>query len=69
LEFKRHSHQKLQPHFLFATVPYKGRVNKLKPDQAEALRLAWKNGEHPSKVALAKAFGLSRQAVYRYLKI
>ena len=50
-------------------MPYKGRVNKLKPDQAEALRLAWKNGEHPSKVALAKAFGLSRQAVYRYLKI
>ena len=47
---------------------YKGRVNKLKPDQAEALRLAWKNGEYPSKVALAKAFGLSRQAVYRYLK-
>ena len=23
MEFKRHSHQKLQPHFLFATVPEK----------------------------------------------
>ena len=47
---------------------YKGRINKLKPDQAEALRQAWKNGEYSSKVALAKAFGLSRQVVYRYLK-
>lgn len=51
-----------------ATVPYKGRVHKLKPDQAETLRQAWKEGKYPSKVALANAFGISRQAVYRYLQ-
>ena len=47
---------------------YKGRVHKLKPDQAEALRQAWKEGKYPSKMALGQAFGISRQAVYRYLK-
>ncbi|MDI9757459.1 helix-turn-helix domain-containing protein, partial [Acinetobacter baumannii] len=29
---------------------------------------AWKEGKYSSKVDLAKAFGISRQAVYRYLK-
>ncbi|WP_151778536.1 recombinase family protein [Acinetobacter brisouii] len=47
---------------------YKGRVHKLKPDQANALRQAWVEGKYTSKVALGKAFGISRQAVYRYLK-
>ena len=47
---------------------YKGRVHKLKPDQAEALRQDWKEGKYPSKMALGQAFGISRQAVYRYLK-
>ena len=47
---------------------YKGRVHKLKPDQAEALRQEWKEGKYPSKMALGQAFGISRQAVYRYLK-
>ena len=46
---------------------YKGRVHKLKPDQAESLRQAWKEGKYPSKMALGQAFGISRQAVYRYL--
>ncbi len=54
---------------LFATVPYKGRVHKLKPDQAEALRQAWKERKYPSKMALGKAFGISCQAVYRYLQV
>ena len=48
---------------------YKGRIHKLKPDQAEALRLAWKEGKFTSKMALGQAFGISRQAVYRYLKM
>ena len=48
---------------------YKGRVHKLKPDQAEALRQEWKEGKYPSKMALGQAFGNSRQAVYRYLKV
>ena len=48
---------------------YKGLVHKLKPDQAEDLRQAWKEGKYPSKMALGKAFGISRQAVYRYLKV
>ncbi|THD93174.1 recombinase family protein [Acinetobacter baumannii] len=47
---------------------YKGRVHKLNPDQAEALRQSWREGKYTSKVALANAFGISRQAVYRYLK-
>ena len=47
---------------------YKGRVHKLNQEQAEALRHAWKEGKYSSKVDLAKAFGISRQAVYRYLK-
>ncbi|ENV48840.1 hypothetical protein P255_02808 [Acinetobacter brisouii CIP 110357] len=48
---------------------YKGRVHKLKPDQADALRQAWAEGKYSSKAALGKAFGISRQAVYRYLKM
>jgi len=48
---------------------YKGRVHKLKPDQAEELRQAWKEGKYSSKLALGKAYGISRQAVYRYLKV
>lgn len=47
---------------------YKGRVNKLSPTQAETLRQTWNEGKYPSKIALGKAFGISRQAVYRYLK-
>lgn len=47
---------------------YKGRVHKLNPEQAEALRQDWTQGKYSSKVDLAKAFGISRQAVYRYLK-
>ena len=47
---------------------YKGRVHKLKPDQADALRQAWAEGKYSSKAALGKAFGISRQAVYRYLQ-
>ncbi|MFG4457475.1 recombinase family protein [Acinetobacter baumannii] len=47
---------------------YKGRVHKLNPDQAKALRQAWEEGKYKSKVALANAFGISRQAVYRYLQ-
>ena len=47
---------------------YKGRVHKLNPDQAKALRQAWEEGKFSSKVELAKAFGISRQAVYRYLQ-
>ncbi|EPF69361.1 recombinase family protein [Acinetobacter indicus] len=47
---------------------YKGRVHKLNPDLAEALRQSWREGKYTSKVALANAFGISRQAVYRYLK-
>ncbi|ENU82041.1 hypothetical protein F975_00124 [Acinetobacter sp. ANC 3789] len=47
---------------------YKGRVHKLKSDQADALRQAWAEGKYSSKAALGKAFGISRQAVYRYLK-
>ena len=47
---------------------YKGRVNKLNQAQADALRQAWNKGEYPSKIALGKAFGISRQAVYRYLR-
>ncbi|EJO33890.1 DNA-binding helix-turn-helix protein (plasmid) [Acinetobacter radioresistens WC-A-157] len=40
----------------------------MKPEQAEALRQEWKEGKYPSKMALGQAFGISRQAVYRYLK-
>ena len=47
---------------------YKGRVHKLNPEQAEALRQDWTQGKYSSKVDLAQAFGISRQAVYRYLK-
>ena len=47
---------------------YKGRVHKLNPDQAKALQQAWDEGMYSSKVDLAKAFDISRQAVYRYLK-
>lgn len=47
---------------------YKGRVNKLKPNQTEALQKAWNEGKYSSKAALAKAFGISRQTAYRYLK-
>lgn len=47
---------------------YKGRVHKLNLEQTYALRKAWQDGLYPSKVALGKAFGISRQAVYRYLK-
>ena len=47
---------------------YKGRVNKLNQVQADALRQAWNKVEYPSKIALGKAFGISRQAVYRYLR-
>ena len=47
---------------------YKGRVHKLNPEQAASLQQAWKEGKYSSKVDLAKAFGISRQAVYRYLK-
>lgn len=47
---------------------YKGRVHKLNPDQAKALQKDWKEGRYSSKVELAKAFDISRQAVYRYLK-
>ena len=46
---------------------YKGRIHKLNPDQAQALRQAWDEKKYSSKVDLAKAFGISRQAVYRYL--
>jgi hypothetical protein len=46
---------------------YKGRVHKLKPDQANALCQAWVEGNTLLKL-LGKAFGISRQAVYRYLK-
>lgn len=48
---------------------YKGRVHKLKPEQAETLRQEWKSGKYPSKMALGQAYGISRQAVYRYLKV
>ncbi|MCG2574763.1 recombinase family protein [Acinetobacter sp. ME22] len=48
---------------------YKGRVHKLKPEQAETLRAEWKAGKYPSKMALGQAYGMSRQAVYRYLKV
>ena len=48
---------------------YKGRVHKLKPEQAEELRKAWAEGKYSSKIALGQAFGISRQAVYRYLKV
>jgi hypothetical protein len=41
-------------------------VHKLKPDQAEALRQAWKEGKYPSKMALGKALGL---VVRRYTDI
>ena len=47
---------------------YKGRVHKLNPDQAQVLRQAWDEKKYSSKVELAKAFGISRQAVYRYLQ-
>ena len=47
---------------------YKGRVHKLNPEQSEALRQSWREGKYSSKVDLAKAFGISRQAVYRYLR-
>ena len=46
---------------------YKGRVHKLNSEQAAELRTAWLEGKFSSKVALGKAFGISRQAVYRYL--
>ena len=38
-------------------------------NKAEALRQVWKEGKYPSKMALGKAFGISRQAVYRYLQV
>lgn len=47
---------------------YKGRVHKLNPEQAKALRQAYEEGKYSSKVKLAKAFDISRQAVYRYLR-
>ena len=47
---------------------YKGRTHKLNTEAAEALRQAWKEKKYPSKIALGQAFGISRQAVYRYLK-
>ena len=47
---------------------YKGRVHKLNTEKTHALQQAWKEGKYSSKVALGKAFGISRQAVYRYLK-
>lgn len=37
---------------------YKGRVHKLKSDQAEALRQSWKEGKYPLKVALGQAFSI-----------
>ena len=47
---------------------YKGRIHKLKPEQAEELRKALREGKYSSKMALGLAFGISRQAVSRYLK-
>ena len=53
----------------FATVGGPQNIEVLGLDQAEALRQAWKEGKYPSKMALGKAFGISRQAVYRYLQV
>ncbi|MDH2528298.1 recombinase family protein [Acinetobacter baumannii] len=46
---------------------YKGRVHKLNTDQIYALKKAWNEKKYSSKMALGKAFGISRQTVYRYL--
>ncbi len=35
---------------------YKGRVHKLKPDQAEALRQAWKEGEVSIENGIRESF-------------
>ena len=48
---------------------YKGRTHKLNAEEADALRQAWKEKKYSSKMALGKAFGISRQAVYRYLQV
>ncbi|MGK9156192.1 recombinase family protein [Acinetobacter radioresistens] len=47
---------------------YKGRVNKLKPSQIQALKQAWIEKKYKSKKELADAFQISRPTVYRYLK-
>ncbi len=44
---------------------YKGRKHALNREQAEELKERARNGERKS--ALAKAFGISRETVYRYL--
>ena len=56
------SHRLLE---ICCTVPEHKRLN---PEQSEALRQSWREGKYSSKVDLAKAFGISRQAVYRYLR-
>lgn len=48
---------------------YKGRVHKLKPEQAETLRQEWKAGKYPSKMALGLTYSISHQAVYSNLKV
>lgn len=45
---------------------YKGRVKALKPQQAIELNEAWKSKTYSSKASLGKAFGISRQTVYKY---
>jgi DNA invertase Pin-like site-specific DNA recombinase len=44
---------------------YKGRKHALSGEQVEGLKERARNGE--KKSALAKAFGISRETVYRYL--
>lgn len=46
---------------------YKGRVKALKKDQIIELNRAWNDKEYTSKAALGKAFGITRQTVYKYL--
>jgi len=45
---------------------YKGRRHRLSPEQADALRS--KHREGTTVVALAKAYGVSRETVYSYLR-
>jgi len=46
---------------------YKGRVKKLSREQTLQLKQDFISKKYSSKAALGKAYGLSRQSVYKYI--
>lgn len=47
---------------------YKGRAKKLSIEKAQQLNIDHQSQKYTSKAALAKAYGISRQSVYKYLE-